>query len=55
MESRARLDSHRQAAFLDVDRFLSQSRKTDKIASSDVARSRVNSITSHTKIYPLWR
>jgi len=34
----------------DVDHVLSQSRKTDKIASSDVARSRVDWNTFHTMI-----
>jgi len=33
-----------------VDQALSQSRKTDKIASSDVARPRVNRITFHSMI-----
>jgi hypothetical protein len=34
----------------DVDQALSQSRKTDEIASSDVARPRVNWITFHAMI-----
>jgi hypothetical protein len=37
----------------DVDEVPSQSRKTDKIASSDVEQARVNWITFHTMIYVL--
>jgi hypothetical protein len=36
-----------------VDQARSQSRKTDKVASSDVARSRVDRNTFHTMIYLL--
>jgi hypothetical protein len=48
-------DWHLAQIHADVDQVLSQSRKTDKVASSDVARSRVDWNTFHTTICPCWR
>src|SRR5262245_26799890 len=46
-------DWHLAQIHADVDQVLSQSRKTDKVASRDVARSLVDWNTFHTTICPL--